>query len=133
MKLLSVNHLSKRYPGFALQQVSFSVYPGRIMGLIGKNGAGKSTTLKSILNMVHPDSGDVKMFGMDFYQHEKECKQQIGVVFGGVDFFYPLKKLSSITAVTRRFIAPGIRKNTSTILSFSIWTMKKNLKSFPMA
>ncbi len=64
MKLLSVNHLSKRYPGFALQQVSFSVYPGRIMGLIGKNGAGKSTTLKSILNMVHPDSGDVKMFGM---------------------------------------------------------------------
>lgn len=132
MKLLSVNHLSKRYPGFALQQVSFSVYPGRIMGLIGKNGAGKSTTLKSILNMVHPDSGDVKMFGMDFYQHEKECKQQIGVVFGGVDF-YPLKKLSSITAVTRRFIAPGIRKNTSTILSFSIWTMKKNLKSFPMA
>ena len=98
MKLLSVNHLSKRYPGFALQQVSFSVYPGRIMGLIGKNGAGKSTTLKSILNMVHPDSGDVKMFGMDFYQHEKECKQQIGVVFGGVDF-YPLKKLSSITAV----------------------------------
>ena len=102
MKLLSVNHLSKRYPGFALQQVSFSVYPGRIMGLIGKNGAGKSTTLKSILNMVHPDSGDVKMFGMDFYQHEKECKQQIGVVFGGVDF-YPLKKLSSITAVTRRF------------------------------
>ena len=102
MKLLSVNHLSKRYPGFALQQVSFSVYPGRIMGLIGKNGAGKSTTLKSILNMVHPDSGDVKMFGMDFYQHEKECKQQIGVVFGGVDF-YPLKKLSSITAVIRRF------------------------------
>ena len=102
MKLLSVNHLSKRYPGFALQQVSFSVYPGRIMGLIGKNGAGKSTTLKSILNMVHPDSGDVKMFGMDFYQHEKECKQQIGVVFGGVDF-YPLKKLSSMTAVIRRF------------------------------
>ena len=90
------------------------------MGLIGKNGAGKSTTLKSILNMVHPDSGDVKMFGMDFYQHEKECKQQIGVVFGGVDF-YPLKKLSSITAVTRRF--------------YSAWDQEKyehNLKLFDL-
>ena len=72
------------------------------MGLIGKNGAGKSTTLKSILNMVHPESGTVSMLGKDFYRHEKECKQTIGVVFGGIDF-YPLKKLSAITAVTRRF------------------------------
>lgn len=72
------------------------------MGLIGKNGAGKSTTLKSILNMVQPESGTVAMLGKDFYEHEKECKQNIGVVFGGIDF-YPLKKLSAITDVTRRF------------------------------
>lgn len=100
--LLSVNQLYKAYPSFTLRQVSFSLFAGRIMGMIGKNGAGKSTTLKAILNMVHPDSGDVKMLGKDFYQHEKECKQEIGVVFGGIDF-YPLKKLSSITAVTRKF------------------------------
>ncbi len=99
---LSVNQLCKAYPGFTLHQVSFSLFAGRIMGMIGKNGAGKSTTLKAILNMVHPDSGDVNMFGKDFYQHEKECKQEIGVVFGGIDF-YPLKKLSTITAVTRKF------------------------------
>lgn len=42
------------------------------------------------------------MLGKDFYANEKECKQDIGVVFGGIDF-YPLKKLSAITAVTRRF------------------------------
>ena len=101
-ELLRVDHLNKHYPGFALQDVSFSVKPGRIMGLIGKNGAGKSTTLKSILNMVQPQSGIVNILGKDFYQNEKECKQEIGVVFGGIDF-YPLKKLSTITAVTRRF------------------------------
>ena len=101
-ELLQVDHLSKRYPGFTLQDISFSVKPGRIMGLIGKNGAGKSTTLKSILNMVRPESGTVTMLGKDFYANEKECKQDIGVVFGGIDF-YPLKKLSAITAVTRRF------------------------------
>lgn len=74
------------------------------MGLIGKNGAGKSTTLKATLNLVRPQSGSVTIFGQDFYRHEKECRQRVGVVFGGIDF-YPLKRLSAITAVTRRFYA----------------------------
>lgn len=100
--VLSVQNITKHYPGFTLENVSFSLEPKRIMGLIGKNGAGKSTTLKSILNMVLPENGNVTMFQKDFYQYEKECKQRIGVVFGGIDFF-PLKKLSSITDVTCRF------------------------------
>lgn len=57
--VLSVQGLYKRYPGFVLEDVSFSLAPKHIMGLIGKNGAGKSTTLKSILNMVSPESGSV--------------------------------------------------------------------------
>lgn len=85
--LLQVKHLNKHYPGFTLKDVSFSVKPGRIMGLIGKNGAGKSTTLKSILNMVRPESGTVFMLGKDFYQYERECEQNVGVVFGGIDFY----------------------------------------------
>ena len=102
--LLKIEGLSKRYPGFCLDGVSFSLAPGRIMGLIGKNGAGKSTTLKAMLNMVSPQSGRVTMFGRDFYRHEEACRQRVGVVFGGIDF-YPLKRLSTITAVTRRFFA----------------------------
>jgi ABC-2 type transport system ATP-binding protein len=102
--LLDVNGLCKQYPGFQLQDVSFSMQPGRIMGMIGKNGAGKSTTLKAILNMVHPEKGTVTMFQKNFYTYEKECKQHIGVVFGGIDY-YPFKKLATITAVTRRFYA----------------------------
>ena len=84
--VLRVQGLNKHYPGFALEDVSFSLAPNRIMGLIGKNGAGKSTTLKAILNMVSPERGRVTMFGNDFYQHEKACKQRLGVVFGGIDF-----------------------------------------------
>ena len=72
------------------------------MGLIGKNGAGKSTTLKGMLNLVNRDGGMVEMFGMDFFKHEEEIKQQLGVVLGGIDF-YNHKKLSDITAVTKRF------------------------------
>ena len=101
-ELLSVSKLTKTYPGFSLTDITFKVLPGHIMGLIGKNGAGKSTTLKCILGMVHADGGSVCMLGRDFLAHEKDCKKDIGIVFGGLDF-YPLKKLSAITAVTRKF------------------------------
>ena len=67
MNILEVEGLCKTYPAFALRDVSFAVEPGTIMGFIGRNGAGKSTTIKSMLNLVHPDSGRVTMFGQDFY------------------------------------------------------------------
>lgn len=102
MIILKVDNLSKKYPGFLLDDISFSISEGKIMGLIGKNGAGKSTTLKGMLNLVNRDGGMVEMFGMDFFKHEEEIKQQLGVVLGGIDF-YNHKKLSDITAVTKRF------------------------------
>jgi ABC-2 type transport system ATP-binding protein len=100
--MLVVRDLTKHYPKFTLEDVSFSLEPGRIMGLIGRNGAGKTTTLKCILNLVRPDGGSVEMFGRDFPSHEVTCKQRVGVVFGGVDF-YQHKRLAQITAVTKRF------------------------------
>ena len=102
MNVLSVKGLSKHYPNFTLEDISFDLPQGKIMGLIGKNGAGKSTTLKSILNLVNPDSGTIKMFHKDFRENEESCKQKIGVVLGGIDF-YNHKKLKDITAVTKRF------------------------------
>ena len=102
MRLLEVEGLTKKYPKFTLKNVSFSLEQGRIMGLIGKNGAGKSTTLKSILNMVYPDKGCIKMLGHDFRQDEESCKQNVGVVLGSIQF-YQDKKLQTITGVTKRF------------------------------
>lgn len=102
MDVLAVKGLTKRYPSFELKDITFSIRQGRIMGLIGKNGAGKSTTLKSILRLVNPDAGTVAIFGRDFQQHEEFCKQQLGVVLGGVDFYHH-KRLRDITKVTKRF------------------------------
>ena len=102
MSILEVEGLCKTYPAFRLRDVSFAVEPGAIMGFIGRNGAGKSTTIKAMLNLVHPDGGRVTMFGRDFYADEPASKQQLCVVLGGVDF-YPNKKLRSITNVTRTF------------------------------
>lgn len=100
--VLEINNLTKSYPGFTLSDVSFSLQQGRIMGLIGKNGAGKSTTLKSMLNLIPIDSGSITMFGHNFKENEVLCKQNIGVVLGEIDF-YKHKKIADITAVTKRF------------------------------
>ncbi|MDE7261723.1 MAG: ABC transporter ATP-binding protein [Oscillospiraceae bacterium] len=102
MNALTVEGLTKSYPSFTLDHVSFTLERGHIMGLIGKNGAGKSTTLKSILNLVSPDEGKIELLGQPFPAWETDCKQKTGVVLGGIDF-YLHKSLEAITAVTRRF------------------------------
>ena len=102
MNTLEVRNLRKVYPAFTLQDVSFAVPAGSVTGLVGRNGAGKSTTLKSLLGLVHPDGGEVRFCGMDTAENEKAFKEEIGVVLGGIDF-YPKKKLKTITAVTKKF------------------------------
>lgn len=100
--ILEVDSLKKVYPKFTLDDVSFSLERGTITGFIGRNGAGKSTTLKSVLDIVHPDSGSIRIFGHDFKANESEIKQKIGFVGGTVDY-YKKKKIRDIVSVTKRF------------------------------
>lgn len=102
MSILTVDKLCKRYERFQLKDVSFNLDQGYIMGFIGANGAGKTTTLKSILNLVKKDSGEVKVLGKEFAENELELKQDIGFMFGGVDY-YGKKQLYKITDVVKRF------------------------------
>ena len=102
MKVLKINHVSKEYPGFLLQSVSFAVEEGTIMGFIGRNGAGKTTTLKAILNMVPIKEGTVEYFGLDLKEHETAIKQRIGYAGGAVDY-YKKKKIRNLIDITKRF------------------------------
>lgn len=104
MEILKVDGLCKKYAEFELKNVSFRLESGQIMGFVGKNGAGKSTTIKAMLNMVHPDGGTVEIFGTDMAKDEAECKKNIGVVLGGINF-YPKKKLKAIKKIYRDFYA----------------------------
>ena len=58
---IKIDHLTKDYGSFVLQDVSLAVPGGTIMGLIGENGAGKSTTIKCILNLIHRDAGAITL------------------------------------------------------------------------
>lgn len=102
MSVLEVRGLCKNYPSFQLKDVSFSLETGKITGFIGRNGAGKSTTLKSLFHIVHPDGGDISFFDENFNDHELEIKQRVGFVSSGIDY-YPRKKVKTITGVTKLF------------------------------
>lgn len=114
MNVLEVRGLTKRYPAFTLNGVSFAVPEGAVMGFIGRNGAGKSTTLKSILGMVHPDEGEVKVFGMDYAANERAIRRELGVVLGGIDF-YPKRRFVLSPTLPAGSTTTGTRVNTATI------------------
>ena len=86
MNALEVSHLTKKYRSFTLDDVSFTLPGGTILGLIGENGAGKSTTIKCILNLVRRDGGDISVFGLDAVRDEQEVKAITGVVLDETTF-----------------------------------------------
>ena len=94
MNALEARNLTKVYPDFTLDKVSFCVPRGHIVGLIGRNGAGKSTTIKGILRLIAAE-GNIDVFGKDIFKDELTVKQMIGYVGGGFRY-YPMNTLSAI-------------------------------------
>lgn len=102
MSIVSVQNLVKEYPSFRLNEVSFEVKKGRITGFIGRNGSGKTTTIKSMLNLVHPDGGEISYFGKPLIENEAELKSRIGYSTGTVNW-YPRKSIRDIADITKGF------------------------------
>ncbi len=101
--ILQVEDLTKEYAGFKLDHVSFSLPSGAIMGLIGENGAGKSTTINAILNLIKKDAGRVTFWGQEL-ESGKALKEDIGVVFDDINFYETLTpaKVGRISAEAYR-------------------------------
>lgn len=82
---IEVSHLQKKFHEFTLDDVSFVLPKGYIMGLVGKNGAGKTTIIKLILELLQKDHGSIQLFGED-RSDSIDCKQDIAVVFDELYF-----------------------------------------------
>lgn len=80
MNALEIKNLKKEYLGFKLDNISFTLPGGCILGLIGENGAGKSTTIKLILNMLRKDGGSITVLGRDSGADNRLTKEKVGVV-----------------------------------------------------
>ena len=83
---IEVKGLTKKYQLFKLDDVSFTVPGGTIVGLIGENGAGKSTTLKCILNLIRRDGGEITLLEKDNVKDERLVKEDVGVVLDETGF-----------------------------------------------
>lgn len=83
---IELNGVTKKYDGFTLDSVSFSVPKGSIMGFIGQNGAGKTTTIRSLLGITKIDAGEIRLLGLDHIKDEVEIKKRTAVVFDELPF-----------------------------------------------
>lgn len=83
--MLKIEHLKKNYGNFSLD-CSLEVKEGCVTGLIGQNGAGKSTTFKAILGLISTDSGKIRILGKDLQSFTPEDKEQLGVVLSDSGF-----------------------------------------------
>ena len=101
MALLDVRHLSKRWPTgrLALDDVSFEVKEGEILGLLGHNGAGKSTIMGITLGMVRPDQGEVRIGGRSVQQDRGGALRQIGAIYEAAVFYDYLSGWQNLRAI----------------------------------
>lgn len=90
---MEVNHLYKRYEGFEMEDVSLRLPEGSIVGVIGENGAGKSTMIKACMNLIEKDGGEILFWGEALKDKEKQLKEDIGVVFDSINFYDTLTPL----------------------------------------
>lgn len=102
MNAIEIKNLCKAYKGFEINNMNLTLPGGYIMGLVGENGAGKSTTIKLILNMVNKDSGSITILGRDNGDNFELTKEDIGVVLDEVGFssFFTAKDIDKIMSHT---------------------------------
>jgi ABC-2 type transport system ATP-binding protein len=91
--IVEIKNLKKVYKGFVLDNISLHIPKGSILGLIGPNGAGKTTTIKILMDMVQPQSGSVRIFGLNHRKNIKHVRNRVGYV-GEEQYFYGDKSVA---------------------------------------
>lgn len=127
--VVELNNIRKEFKDFTVKNIDLQVKQGFVTGFIGANGAGKSTTIKMMMNLLKPDAGEVKIFGLDYKTHEKAIKERIGFVYDGNVFFEGMN-LKDI----KRIVAPAYKQWDDTLFyryieQFEL-PMKKAIKTF---
>lgn len=118
--ILEIRGLWKKFNNFTLQDINLQLERGFVMGFIGPNGSGKTTTIKLILNLLRKDRGEIRVFGRDNVIEEKEIKNRIGFVFDE-NHYYGILTINEM----KNLIAPF----------YSNWnekTFQKYLKEFDL-
>lgn len=100
--MLRVSHLSKQFDSLkAVDNLSFTVNEGDVYGFLGQNGAGKSTTIRMLLTLIKPSSGEIDIFGKSVLNHRNEVLKQIGAVIERPDLYKYLSAYDNLSIFAR--------------------------------
>jgi ABC-type multidrug transport system ATPase subunit len=111
MPLVKVSHLSKKFRGkTVVDDLSFTVNEGDVYGFLGQNGAGKSTTIRMLLTLVRPSSGEMELFGMSLRNERKKILQQIGAVIEKPDLYKYLTGYENLSLFARMSGMRAVKK-----------------------
>ena len=95
--VILVKHLTKDFKEVkAVNDLSFTVEAGQVYGFLGQNGAGKSTTIRMLLTLIKPTSGDIEIFGLNLLKHRKEILRQVGAIIERPDLYKYLTALENL-------------------------------------
>ena len=95
--VIQVKHLTKDFKEVkAVDDLSFTVEEGQVYGFLGQNGAGKSTTIRMLLTLIKPSSGEIEIFGLNLQKHRKEILRQVGAIIERPDLYKYLTALENL-------------------------------------
>src|SRR5262245_19777720 len=97
----------------AVDDLTFSVKQKEVYGFLGQNGAGKSTTIRMLLSLITPTSGEIKIFGLDLHHHRKEILRNIGAIIEKPDLY---KYLTAIENLNLFAVMSGLKLSRNQLL-----------------
>jgi len=99
---IQITNLSKRYPTLvAVESLNLEVKQGEIFGFLGPNGAGKSTTLRMLLSLIRPSSGNIEIFGKSLLQNREAALSNIGCIIEKPDFYLYMTASQNLRMLAR--------------------------------
>lgn len=118
--VIRVSHFAKAFGSHqAARDISFTVNAGDIYGFLGRNGAGKSTTIRALLGLIRPDSGTIELFGKDIRTHRNEVLANTGSIVEKPDFYKYLSARRNLEVLSRAY---GKRVTAARILEMLEFT-----------
>lgn len=100
--VIEISQLTKRFKDvLAVDELSFVVKRGDVFGFLGPNGAGKSTTIRMILSLISPSSGDIKIFGKSLVENRKEILSNVGAIVENPDFYQYLPAIKNLQILAK--------------------------------
>ena len=132
MNAIETNNLSKFYGDVkGIEDLTIIVEPGEIVGFVGKNGAGKSTTIRALLNFIYPTGGSAKIFGLDCVKNSKKIKEITAYLPGEVNY-YENMKVKELLSYSESFLPEKDEKYKIELLKYFELDGERNISDLSL-